>query len=179
MTGFTADSSRNTCLDNLRKLQRCLHRFLFPGPNDSLSNGSCILFLTEAPENICKLLPGQMVYQVGTCGTLLTHTHVKRGVRMVRKSPLGGIKLIRRNTDVQQNAVHAIEAGLMRNTGHFREIGTPHDRTGIPGKTVRHHRHCIGILIDGKQRSRCKAIQDRLGMPSSPASAVYVDTVRF
>ena len=44
---------------------------------------------------------------------------------------------------------------------------------------IKEDAYVIALAIDGKQRSRCKAIQDRLGMPSSPGRAVYVDTVRF
>ena len=65
---------------------------------------------------------------------------------MVGKSPLRCIQLMGGYTDIQQDAVHPIDAQIRQHPIHMHEIGA-HQRGGQPRQPLSGGLNGIGILI--------------------------------
>lgn len=77
-----------------------------PLPQNSTGNGAGKFLLPISVKNIGQLFFVQMIDHVGSCLSLLAHTHIQRGVMVIGKPPLRLVQLVGGYPDIQKDTVH-------------------------------------------------------------------------
>ena len=162
--------------DDVCQLQGGFNGGFFAFPHDGAGDGTGELLLAVAPEDVGQLPLVQRSHQIGGGGPLLTHPHIQRGVVMVRKTALGCVQLVRRHADVQQNAVHPVDAQLVQRLTHMHKIGL-HQRGGQALQTGTCRGDGVGVLIQRDQATRGETRGDQIGVSASSGRAIQVDAV--
>ena len=93
---------------------------------------------------------------------------------MIGKSPFRGVQLMRRDADIQQNAVHAADPEIPEHITHVREIGL-HHRRGQSPQTAGRLRHGIGILIERNQTAAFQLRGNGESMSAPARRSIEID----
>jgi hypothetical protein len=102
---------RNRCLYNLGQVPRCENGLPFPAFINELSNPGCPSLLpplTQNPLNSGAIQPSEQFARRHTRGRI--HPHIEWGVDSERKAALTRVQLVRRDSQIEQDAIHGADS---------------------------------------------------------------------
>ena len=108
----------------------------------------------------------------------LVHPHVQRRILGVGETAVRDIQLQRRDTEIEQDAVHARESGAFDRPGDAVVDGVHRDQAVTePGETLGGDAQGVGVAVEPDHRQRGKPLQQRLGVPAHSERRVHHDGV--
>ena len=106
------------------------------------------------------------------------HAHVQRGVVAEAEATRGVVDLRRAHAQVEQDALHLVDAQRRQFVRHVGEAGVAHGQARVADLGRRGHR--LRVLVEGHQPAgRRQPLQDRPRMAAAAEGAVHVDAVRL
>ncbi len=169
--GMGPASATNELLDSIRKLQGRFKRSFLPFLHNPRRNLSGKFFLSKVPKNLPQISFIPAIDKVGSSRPLIAHSHIERAIEAERKTPFTGVKLMGRNSKIEQDSIKFSPVSNFRETGNFAKA-TSHrlEPATKPGKPFGGVVACIGISINSFNRSARP--QKRLGVTASSQGAV-------
>ena len=116
--------SGHGAFDHVYQLQRRLDGRLLPAAADGCGDPGRKELLAVIIQNTLEFLVRPCVHDLtGVPDVLAVHAHIQRRVRHIGKAPLPVVQLGRGNPQIQQNAVHLVDAQFLERLIHVAEIG--------------------------------------------------------
>jgi hypothetical protein len=151
----------------------------FAASDKRLCNLKSKPFFAMLTNHLLDLALIRALQKIGRCFAARgVHAHVQRRVVAKAETPFGVVDLRRAHAQVQQHALHLLDAQRGQLGGHLAEAGVADGKARV--LDLRSRGNGFGVLVEGHQAAcRRQHVQQGARVAAAAEGAVHVDAIRL